>query len=178
MELLSDSAPAVTVPRIRTSRLLLREFRESDFDAFAQNLADPVAAEFLSGTVDRRTALRIFVSGMGFWMLHGAGWWAVELAETGEFVGSVGAFYRERPCDLELGWAMIRSFWRRGFATEAATAALWFGTERLEARRVVAHIDEKNAPSVRVAEHLGMTYEGEVDFFGERCGRYAFHMAR
>jgi RimJ/RimL family protein N-acetyltransferase len=173
MELLPDAAPPAVIPRIRTARLLLRELRESDFDAFAQNLADPVAAEFLSGTVDRRTAFRIFLGSFGFWTLRGAGWWAVELLETGEFVGSVGAFYRERPSDLELGWTIVRRFWRRGFASEAAAAALWFGTEQLAATRVVAHIDAKNIPSVRVAEGLGMTYEGEVDFFGERVGRYA-----
>lgn len=173
MELLPESGPAVAIPRIRTARLLLREFREADFDAFARNMADPLATEFLSGPVDRRTAFRIFTGGPGSWMLQGAGWWAVELVETGELVGTTGAFYRERPCDLELGWTTIRSFWRRGIASEAAAAALWWGTERLGARRVIAHIDPKNVASARVAERLGMRDEGEVDFFGEPTHRYA-----
>jgi RimJ/RimL family protein N-acetyltransferase len=173
MEILPESAPAVRIPRLRTERLLLREPREADFDAFAENHADPLATEFLAGTIDRRAAFRIFVGALGHWMLRGAGWWAVELVETGEFIGMVGAFYRERPSDLELGWTLIRRFWRRGFASEAAAAALAFGQERLGAPRIIAHIDAKNIASAGVAERLGMRFEGEVDFFGEQVGRWA-----
>ncbi len=174
MEHLPDSAPPVTVPRVRTDRLLLREFREADFGSFAEVLADPVATEFLSGPVDRRAAFRIFLGAFGAWMLHGAGWWAIDLVETGELVGWVGAFYRERPCDLELGWTIDPRHWRRGFATEAGAAALESARQRLGARRVIAHIDARNVASLRVAERLGLTNEGDVDFFGEPARRYAW----
>jgi RimJ/RimL family protein N-acetyltransferase len=168
-----DAAPAVTVPRIRTKRLLLRELRTSDFDAFAENLADPAATQYLFGIVDRRTAWRMFAASTGAWMLHGAGWWGVELEESGELVGSVGAFFRETPGDLELGWTMYRRFWGSGYASEAAAAARDFGFEHLEVRRSIAHIDAGNVASIRVSQHLGMTYEGDVDFYGAAIGRYA-----
>jgi RimJ/RimL family protein N-acetyltransferase len=168
-----EPAPPISIPRIRTERLLLREFRASDFDAFAANLMDPLATEFLTPVADRRSAYRVFVGGMGYWLLDGTGWWAVELVSTGAFVAAVGAFYRERPCDLELGWTVVRSHWRRGIASEAAAAALEFGWSLPGVKRVIAHIDAGNVASVRVSERLGMRFEGEVDFFGEATGRYA-----
>src|SRR5262245_15113922 len=110
--------PSVSIPRLQTQRLLLREFRTGDFDAYAEHCADPVATEHTSGPLDRRTAWRFFAAGSGMWMLHGAGWWAIEARDLGAFVGIVGAFYREtgldgqKPSDLELGWVVLRPYWR------------------------------------------------------------------
>ena len=170
---MNDDEPRVFVPRIATARLMLREFRLSDFDAYAENLADPVATEHLSGIADRRTAWRSFAAGAGFWMLHGAGWWGVELTGTGELVGTVGAFFRETSPELELGWTVYRRFWRQGFASEAAAAALAYGFEKHKPRRVIAHISAANAASVGVSQKIGMHYETDVDFYGGLVGRYA-----
>lgn len=178
MEILPDTAPPTAVPRVRTARLLLREFRREDFDAFAANMADPIAMEHLNGVLDRRGAYRVFAGAMGYWMLEGAGWWAIELEAERAIVGTVGAFYRERPCDLEVGWTIFRPYWRRGIASEAAAAALEFGFTRLGERRAIAHIDAGNAASVGVSQKLGMQYEGEVDFFGQKTGRYAIARAK
>jgi len=114
----------------------------------------------------------MFLAASGSWVLQGAGWWSVEVRETGEVVGDVGAFVRETCPDFEIGWTLYRRFWGRGFAIEAARAALAFTFESLHARRVVAHITAANAASVAVAQRLGMTYESDVDFFGEPIGRY------
>lgn len=168
-----DRGPVVSVPRIPTKRLLLRELRTSDFDTFAANLADPLATQYLSGAVDRRMAWRIFAASMGSWMLHGAGWWGVELEGSGELVGSVGAFLREIPGDLELGWTMYRHCWGHGYASEAAAAARDFAFEHHDVRRLIAHVDAENVASVRVSQHLGMTYEGDVELYGTVTGRYA-----
>ena len=170
-------APHVlSIPRIATPRLLLREFRIGDFDGFAQNLADPEAMKFLSGPSDpsdRRAAWRIFCSATGGWVLHGKGWWAVELRETGEMVGTVGAFLRESAPDLELGWTLYPRFWGRGYATEAARAALEHAFEVHHVKRAIAHIKAANTASVAVSQKLGMTYETDVDFYGDPVGRYA-----
>jgi RimJ/RimL family protein N-acetyltransferase len=162
----------VTVPRIATERLLLREFRTGDFEGFATNIADPEATRFLlSSTTDRRTAWRVFSSAAGGWVLSGAGWWAVEVRESGEMVGTVGAFMRESFPDLEIGWTLYRRFWGNGYATEAARAALAFAFDVHRAKRVVAHIAPQNAPSIAVSERLGMTFETDVDLYGERTRR-------
>lgn len=169
----SDELVANFVPRITTPRLLLRAFRTADLDVFASSFADPVAAEFVGGVVDRRAAWRMLATGVGLWVLTGGGWWAVEMRETGHFVGTVGAFFRESaPDDVELGWTVIRSHWGQGIASEAARAAATYAFETHAVDRLLAHIDPRNLASVRVSAHLGMQYEGEVDFYGERTGRY------
>ena len=168
---MDDAIFSVSVPRLTTPRLLLREYRASDFDAFAANLADPAATQFVKGAPDRRTAWRMFSAGAGLWMLHGAGWWAVELRETGELIGQVGAFFRETSPDLEVGWTLHPKFWRRGLGTEAAKVA--HGFERRDARRIVAHISTANLASIKVSRNLGMHYEKDVPLFDETVGLYA-----
>src|SRR5262245_50937526 len=92
------------VPHVSTARLLLREYRAQEFDAFAEDLFDPEATRFMSPVADRRTAWRNFAASQGVWLLHSAGWWAVELRETAEVVATVGAFFRETSAELEVGW--------------------------------------------------------------------------
>ncbi len=167
-----DAEPSPIVPRIQTARLLLRELRASDFDAYAENLADPVATEHLSGVVPRSTAFRLFAAATGFWMLHGAGWWGVELPETGQLVGTVGAFFRETSTELEVGWTLYRPFWQKGFATEAARAVVAHAFETHDVPYLIAHISSSNDASINVSRKLGMHYDADVELYGERIGRY------
>ena len=143
----------------------------SDFDAFATNLADPRVTAFITGH-DRRSAWWVFSSGMGQWLLQGAGWWAIELRESGAFVGNVGAFFRETSPEIEIGWNVQQAHWGKGIATEAATEVLRYLFEVRRERRVTALIDAENKASLRVAVHLGLTYEAETELFGKPLGRY------
>jgi RimJ/RimL family protein N-acetyltransferase len=167
--MLPHSSP-VSVPRLTTDRLVLREYRMSDFDAFAAHLMDPSTA-FL-GAQDRRTAWRIFGCNMGAWLLQGAGWWAIEHRESGTLVGNIGAFFRETWPEIELGWNTFRAHWGRGFASEAALEVTRYAFEVRRERRVTALIDPSNTASLRVAAHVGMTHESDTDFFGGTTGRY------
>ncbi|MBL0195912.1 MAG: GNAT family N-acetyltransferase [Myxococcales bacterium] len=170
----SDDLVALLVPRVATPRLLLRGFRKGDLDVLAASFGDPESAQFVGGVVDRRGAWRLLAIGVGLWTLTGTGWWAVEEVATGELVGTVGAFVRETPSEwIELGWTVVRSRWGQGIASEAARAAASFAFERHAIPRVVAHIDARNTASVRVSEHLGMQYEGEVDLYDQPTGRYS-----
>jgi RimJ/RimL family protein N-acetyltransferase len=172
------SAP-FTVPQLLTERLLLREPRLGDFDTFARFNADAEMMRFLSGVIDRRTSWRLLCALAGNWMLTGAGWWAIELRETGAFIGTVGAFFRGDlgpigpDSDLELGWSLFPPFWRQGYATEAARAALADGMQRHDPRRAIAQIAPTNVASISVAKAIGMSFDEETDFYGEPSVRYA-----
>jgi len=166
-----EHSPPVSVPRLKTDRLLLREYRMSDFDAFATNLADPRATSFVGGH-DRRNAWRIFGSNAGGWLLQGAGWWSVELRDSGALVGNVGAFFRETWPEIEIGWNTFHEHWGRGIATEAASEVMRYAFDVRRERRVTALIDPSNTASLRVGARLGMTYEADTDFFGKPIGRY------
>lgn len=166
-----------TIPRITTDRLLLREARRTDFDAYATILMDP-KRRMPPGPVDRRTAWRHFIAMQGSWMLDGIGWWTMEDRETGAFVGNVGTFLREPPPgpndegELEVGWSLAEAFRGRGLATEGARAMVAHVIAGWKPPRLIAHVDHDNPPSIRVAEKLGMVYEREVDFYDVRLRRY------
>jgi RimJ/RimL family protein N-acetyltransferase len=166
-----DASPPVSVPRLQTARLGLREFRAEDFDAFAAHLADAESTAFL-GACDRQTAWRIFGCQAGLWLLHGAGWWAVEVRATGQLVGTVGAFFREGIAGIEIGWNTYRAFWGQGFASEAAREALRHALEVRGERQARALIDAGNAASIRVALRLGLRYDADTELFGKPVGRY------
>ena len=121
---------------------------------------------------DRRNAWRIFGCNMGEWMLKGAGWWGLELKESGAFIGIVGAFFRDGWPEIEMGWNLFRAHWSRGLATEAATEVMRYAFEVRGEKRVTALIDAKNTPSLKVAAHLGLVFESDTSLFGTPVGRY------
>lgn len=161
----------VLVPRLETERLVLREYRVDDFDAFAAHLADPESTAFID-VADRQLAWRIFACHSGLWVLFGAGWWAMELRETGAPVGVVGAFYRLGMPGIELGWNTYREYWGRGFASEAAAAAMRYAFEVKGESRAKALITAGNVPSIRVAQRLGMAWESETELYGAKVSCY------
>jgi RimJ/RimL family protein N-acetyltransferase len=161
-----------SVPCLHTERLVLREYRRGDFDAFAAHLADPVSTAHL-GANDRHAAWRIFCSQAGLWLLDGAGWWAVEEKETGQVVGTIGAFFREEATVMELGWNTWRAFGGKGYANEAATAAVYHALQIRREPKVRALIASDNESSLRVARRLGLRYEAETEIHGKAVGVYA-----
>lgn len=99
---------------------------------------------------------------------HGMCFWAVELKETGEFIGAAGLLrvtYEARftPA-VEVGWRVDRRFWGKGYAPEAAARAIRFGFEQMGLEEIVANAVTANANSRRVMEKLGMTTSPADDF--------------
>jgi RimJ/RimL family protein N-acetyltransferase len=176
---MSDVAPTISIPRLTTERLCLREPRVGDFDAYVATMEDPDASAWLRKLPDRRAMWRAFSAMSGAWMLTGTGWWAITLREDDTCVGLVGAFFREdllcdlETADVELGWMMFRPYWRRGFATEAARAALASAFERLPSRRAIAVVQPENVASVRVCQAIGMRPDAELQFEDVQLTRFA-----
>ena len=117
-------------------------------------------------------AWRHFTSHAGLWLLQGAGWWSVELRQTGQVVGNVGAFFRESSTRMEIGWNTYRAFWRQGFASEAAAAVLEHAFEVRGEGKVRALIAPGNTASLRVAQHLSLRYEADTELYGKSLGCY------
>lgn len=159
---------------IETERLVLRMFRESDTDAYAEMVADPEVMRFLGGPMmSRPEAWRNMAMVLGHWHLRGYGFWAVEEKESGELAGRVGCWQPEGWPALEVGWTLRRRFWGRGYATEAARASMSYAFNELNQTRVVSLIAPENVNSIRVAERLGEKPDGEWDIFGKRVIIYA-----
>jgi RimJ/RimL family protein N-acetyltransferase len=159
------------IPQLHTERLLLRELRESDFEAYAGMMADPDVARFLSnGPITRVDAWRSLASVIGHWALRGYGMWAVERKSDHMFVGRVGLWNPEGWVGLEVGWTLARGFWGNGYATEAARAAMSYGFLTHDVSRLISVINPLNHHSQRVAERLGetRTEQQEIEFHGEK----------
>lgn len=103
---------------------------------------------------------------LGHWELRGYGLWAVEEKRTGTFVGRIGLIYPEGWPAIEVGWLIDRERWGEGFATEGGRAAMQFAFDRLNLTRISSVIRPQNAPSIRVAEKLGMQAERSEQLFG------------
>jgi RimJ/RimL family protein N-acetyltransferase len=81
-------------------------------------------------------------------------------ARAGETIGTAGFFGPPRAGVVELGYGIVPSRRRRGYATEAARALVELALELPGVREVVAHAEADNAASIRVLQSCGMTYAG------------------
>jgi RimJ/RimL family protein N-acetyltransferase len=147
-----------------TARLRLRRCRDGDADALAAINADPEVMRWIGdGSVRDRAATRAEIAAsQQLWQARGFGRFAVEIRDTGELAGLTGMAVPDDVPDVmpavEIGWRFARAHWGRGFATEAARAALRFafsdaGLDRLVGVHVVG-----NDASARVMLKLGMRF--------------------
>jgi RimJ/RimL family protein N-acetyltransferase len=98
------------------------------------------------------------------WQDRGFGQWAVEVPDQAELIGYAGLAVHPFTPTPEIGWRLARRFWGRGFATEAARAALADGFQRVGLTEVVSFTVPANVRSTRVMERLGMTHDPGDDF--------------
>jgi RimJ/RimL family protein N-acetyltransferase len=147
---------------IRTERLVLRAWRDSDRAPFAAMNADPVVMEHFPATLTREQSDAYVDRIEAHFERYGYGLWVVEA--DGVFVGHTGLRWTEglpfSPC-LEVGWRLVQPAWGHGYATEAARAALEVGLAQTAS--VVSFTAVTNVRSWRVMERLGMRREYEFD---------------
>jgi RimJ/RimL family protein N-acetyltransferase len=162
-------------PGIRTSRLLLRRWRAEDVEPFAAICGDPEVMRYVgSGAI--RTHEQSAFSVQAFereWEENGFGLFAVELLGGDQMIGFTGlaipTFLPEILPTVELGWRFARSVWGKGYATEAARAALDFALVQLRLPDVVSIYQADNHASARIVQKLGMRFDRET--VDPTCGR-------
>jgi RimJ/RimL family protein N-acetyltransferase len=149
-------------------RLTLRAWRDDDLPHFARINADPRVAEFLPSTLTRDESDAMAGRIRAHFDAHGFGLWAVELRETGAFIGFTGLARQTfdapfTPC-VEIAWRLDADQWGRGYATEAARIALARGFDEHGLREIVSFTVPDNRRSIRIMEKLGMTRDPADDF--------------
>ncbi len=150
---------------LETPRLLLRQWEPTDFDAFAAMHAEPEVMEFLAADgkpTPRFIAWQSFCAILGHWQLRGYGLFAVIERHSGELAGRVGPWFPEGWPEFEVGWTLRSAFWGRGYASEAAQAAIDFSFTQLARPHIASFINPANTRSIRVAERLGESPECRV----------------
>jgi len=153
-------------PVLRTERLVLRGWREEDFDPFATFWADEESARFVGGVCSRETAWRIFAAFFGHWALRGYGFWALESRASGALAGYCGLWKPEGWPEEELGWSLLPEARGKGLTTEAALRVRRYAYEDLGLTTLISFVDPDNAPSVAVARRLGARRDGQFNLRG------------
>jgi RimJ/RimL family protein N-acetyltransferase len=145
-------------PELRTERLLLRRWRATDLDPFAALNADPIVMEHFHHGVRTRSESADFMNRIeSEFEQRGFGLWAVE-------VPGVAPFEAPFTPAVEVGWRLAHAYWGKGYATEAARAAVAFGFERAGLAEIVSFTNVGNLRSQRVMQRIGMTRDPEGDF--------------
>jgi RimJ/RimL family protein N-acetyltransferase len=158
----------MVAPILTTSRLRLRSWRDEDLDPFAALNADPRVMRHFQAPLTRDESdlmaarIRERMSDQAF------GLWAVEVPGTADFIGYVGLSVpgftaHFTPC-VEVGWRLAFDHWGRGYASEAARAALAHAFSSLRMEEVVSFTVPANLRSIGVMQRIGLTRSPADDF--------------
>ncbi|HEY1917497.1 MAG TPA: GNAT family N-acetyltransferase [Streptosporangiaceae bacterium] len=145
---------------IRTKRLVMRRWRDSDREPYAALNADPVVMRYFPATHDRTSSDDHVERMEKLFDVQGFGLWALEVADTGQFIGFTGLNPMPDGVPgaggMEVGWRLAQHGWHQGYATEAATAALDVAFDGVGLEEVWSMTAVLNEPSQAVMKRLGM----------------------
>jgi RimJ/RimL family protein N-acetyltransferase len=152
---------------IRTERLLMRRWRESDREPFAALNGDAETLKYFPGTLDRAASDAMIDRIEAGFDERGYGLWALEVAGSGQFIGFTGLSPMPDGVPgadgVEVGWRLARPAWHHGYATEAARAALTVAFDGVSLNEVWSMTAVLNEPSQAVMRRLGLTEVARFD---------------
>ncbi|MGX7896130.1 GNAT family N-acetyltransferase [Tsuneonella sp. HG222] len=161
--------------RFETDRLVLRDWRQEDWDPFVRHTNTPAVMRWLGGEADAAAQAAFRARVPQFGLEHGHAFWIVERKDDGgHLAGEVLGFCGLKRAnmaggpqgDFEIGWRLREDAWGKGYAKEAALASLRAGFEQFAAPEIIALTIQQNTASWGLMERLGMHRRPELDF---RC---------
>lgn len=159
---------AVDMTTLKTKRLLLRPWKESDLEPFAQLNADPRVMEYFPAVLSCKESDDLAKRMIAKLETQGWGFWAVSIPEIADFIGFIGlaklSFDAPFTPAVEIGWRIAFEHWGNGYAAEGARAALAYGFETLHLNEIVSFTAVPNMRSRRVMEKIGMHHDPKDDF--------------
>lgn len=150
---------------IETERLKLRDWEATDLLPFQKMNANPQVRRYFPSLLSYRRSELDMHKMDDILRKEKIGLFAVELKETGEWLGYIGINYLPEDSKYlfdelpiyEIGWRLIPEVWGNGLATEGATAVLKYAKEK-GITEVYSFTAENNLPSRKVMEKIGMTF--------------------
>lgn len=146
----------------------MRGWRPADREPFAAMNADPEVMEHFPATLSRAESDMLVDRIEAAFARDGFGLWALEVTETGAFIGFTGlitqTFEAHFTPAVEVGWRLARTAWGHGYASEAARAALAYGFDHAGLTEIVSMTTVTNTRSQAVMRRIGMTRDPADDF--------------
>jgi len=160
--------------RLETERLILRDWRVGDLERFAAVTNTPQVMRWLDGPLDQAGLAATRDRVLACQARHGHCFWLVERKDdgghlSGEVLGFCGLKRGDAPDStfagqFEIGWRLREDAWGRGYAKEAATAAMDAAFDRFDAFEVMAITVIENTASWGLMERLGMRRRADLDY--------------
>ncbi len=157
---------------LETSRLFLRPMKKNDADSVFAMRSDENVMRFIREPQTTRKEAENWINLVSSrWESEEIGFCAVIEKVSNQFIGWCGLWRLTETKEIEVGYALFKEFWGKGYAVEASEAFLNYGFEQLNLEKIVAVADPENRNSRRVMERLGMNY----DFVGRFYERDLVH---
>lgn len=158
---------------LETERLLLRRLEATDADAIFAMRSDADVMRYIREPQKRRETENWIRLVSSRWEKDKLGFCAVVEKASGVLTGWCGVWRLAETGEVEIGYAVAKEFWGRGFATEAAAALLEYAFAYIKPDKITAVADPQNIASRRVMEKLGMRFVRTDDFYERQLVQYA-----
>ena len=153
---------------IETTRLILRNWKESDLKPFAEMNSSRKVMEFFPSTLSEEESNSFAHKIMKIINEQGWGLWAVEVKGITPFIGFIGfhrvSFNAHFTPAIEIGYRLDDKYWGQGYALEGAKAAIKYGFDTLNFKEIVAFTSKLNRRSIQLMERLQMAHKEEEEF--------------
>ena len=146
--------------RLKTERLILREFTMGDIDELYVILSDPKSMKYYPAPFTYEKCRQWIQWNLDNYKKYGFGLWAVTLKEDGKFIGDCGITMQMIDGSLvpEIGFHINKMHTRKGYASEAACVCLDYAFNTLKLPIVYCYQKYTNVPSQKTAEKIGMKH--------------------
>jgi len=159
---------------LETARLFLRPMNESDVDAIFTLRSDAEMMRFIREPQTNRADVAGWIYLVSsLWATDKIGLCAVFDKSSNALIGWCGLWRLRETGETEVGYAIARSFQKKGLASEAAEKCLEYGFDELNLEKIVAVARPENTASCRVMEKIGMNYDGIGRFYDCDLAHYS-----
>jgi len=151
---------------LETERLVLCELNLMDVEFILELLNTPAWLEFIGdkNVHTLKDAENYLKSGpIKSYKMNGYGLWLVLLKDDNEPIGMCGLVNRESLEDIDIGFALLPAYERKGYGYEMASATLIYSKNKLGIEKVVGITDANNTPSIGLLNKIGLYFEKEIN---------------
>ena len=159
---------------METERLFLRKLQDYDVDEIFKMRSDVEIMRYIrEPQMNREESINWIKMISSKWDTESIGFCGLIEKSSKDFVGWCGLWRLVETGEIEVGYAIIKDFQGKGYATEAAKRCLQYGFEELNLEKIVAVAFPENEASQSVMKRLGMKYVCIGKFYDKDLVQYA-----